>query len=944
MRWACLFIALLAACGDDGAPSDAGGGDAGPDAGLPDAGPGDAGWDAGVPDAGPPPRGTCAPCRRDADCGGPDDLCVVLADGERACGVACATDAECDAIGEGLICRPEVDGLPWQCRPERRTCIVSAPGSACDGACEGTYDRCVDAEGLGAVCTAACEVDADCPIGMRRCRATADGRVCVPDEASPAARCAALAERLGVPTCDDETPCDEGSCRGSGALRLCLSATTDGRCPDGMLAAPDPAGGEACVPHGALASRWAGLDCACVLEDPGSMLDDTAALLGLSRCDMSFTDSLLRVAPEISRDPWRLGFTDRALGHWPAAVTLGEAVARALDDAADSDRPVAASLAVLADLSDQPVADPAPPGAGSLVDALEAWLRTTAGAADRADLEAQVGRLDASLAAALAPIVVALEDAHAERERALRRVGDQRARYFGSTLSVAGLSGMDMRRSDDRGAIRGDVEVDRMAAAAVRLAAAIEDADLSRFEGVEGDLTVESPAGRLAVRGGAGRHTYGDDDWHATALLVELGGDDIYRFPAGATATVDNGVAVVIDVAGADLYAYDEVPHPRDEGPEGHVRLASDADGRSDPAPGVEAGPSSRSTTARQGAGRLGIGLLFDLGDADDVYRSPRMSQGYAWLGVGALYDAGGDDTYHAEAYSQGAAEFGVALLLDAGGGDRYTAYHGAQGYAYARAVGALVDARGDDVYFMHPSDVLYWSPQDPGGSNSTLGQGAGFGRRADFTPDRTFMSGGLGVLRDRAGADRYTAGIFAQATGYWYGAGLLVDSAGDDHYDGQWYVQSGAAHFGVSALIEGGGADTFNATARRQNVAIGGGHDFSASVFVDRAGDDDYRAPGLSFGTGNDGGAGLFFDAAGDDRYDATNDRSFGNASAPPDDSFRVGAGTYGLFMDADGADTHARPTVEPVGNDAEWTQRIHEDAGEQGAGIDREGGRLGI
>src|SRR5690606_37171726 len=108
------------------------------------------------------------------------------------------------------------------------------------------------------------------------------------------------------------------------------------------------------------------------------------------------------------------------------------------------------------------------------------------------------------------------------------------------------------------------------------------------------------------------------------------------------------------------------------------------------------------------------------------------------------------------------------------------------------RAVGVLSDREGDDVYFGHPSDVLYVSPQDAASSSSFV-QGAGFGRRADATGD--YMSGGLGVLRDRAGADRYTAGVFAQATGYWFGTGLLLEGAGDDRYDAVWYVQSGDAH-----------------------------------------------------------------------------------------------------------------------------------------------------
>ncbi len=269
-----------------------------------------------------------------------------------------------------------------------------------------------------------------------------------------------------------------------------------------------------------------------------------------------------------------------------------------------------------------------------------------------------------------------------------------------------------------------------------------------------------------------------------------------------------------------------------------------------------------------------------------------------------------------------------------------------AQGYAFARALGGLVDRQGDDVYFLHPSDVLYPSSQDSTGSNASLGQGAGFGRRADMVPDRTFMSGGLGVLRDADGADQYTCAIFCQATGYWYGTGVLSDGGGADHYDGQWYAQSGSAHFALSVLLEGGGDDVYNMTARRQNVTDGGGHDFSLAVFVDRSGDDLYRAPGLSFGAGNAAGTGIFGDASGTDSYDATRDLCLGNASIEtPGDALRQMAKTVGIFLEGDGTDSYSRPDVTPVANDAIWRQQWHADEpSEEGIGVDRAATPLGL
>jgi len=57
-------------------------------------------------------------------------------------------------------------------------------------------------------------------------------------------------------------------------------------------------------------------------------------------------------------------------------------------------------------------------------------------------------------------------------------------------------------------------------------------------------------------------------------------------------------------------------------------------------------------------------------------------------------------------------------------------------------------------------------------------------------------------VLLDAGGSDKYSAGLFAQGAGYWYGVGLLLDEAGNDSYEGVWYVQGSAAHFAVGILV----------------------------------------------------------------------------------------------------------------------------------------------
>jgi hypothetical protein len=221
---------------------------------------------------------------------------------------------------------------------------------------------------------------------------------------------------------------------------------------------------------------------------------------------------------------------------------------------------------------------------------------------------------------------------------------------------------------------------------------------------------------------------------------------------------------------------------------------------------------------------------------------------------------------------------------------------------------------------------------------NISLSQGSGFGRRADGL-DGIHMSGGIGVLRDAHGNDRYTASIFAQATGYWGGMGLLLDGAGDDRYDARWYAQGGAAHFAYAALVDGGGRDVHNMDVERQNMTAGAGHDFSVGyLLADGIEGDVYNVPNLALGAGNANGVGFFVEAGGDDEYHAATSLSFGNAAYENlTDIGRLMRRTWGVFLDAQGADTYDRPMLGPVRNDSAWSQRIHDSAlNETGVGAD--------
>jgi hypothetical protein len=361
-----------------------------------------------------------------------------------------------------------------------------------------------------------------------------------------------------------------------------------------------------------------------------------------------------------------------------------------------------------------------------------------------------------------------------------------------------------------------------------------------------------------------------DDGGEPWLLRVDLGGDDHWR-DGGATDGASDGtcaVSVLIDMGGNDRY-------------------------------------EGRENTLAFGAGFFGVGIVLDDG-GDDVYSlsGPRSAGlGAGCFGFGVLLDAAGNDRFEGDAFCQGAAAAGVGALVDLGGEDRYRAFTYAQGFAFVKGSGLLVDLSGNDVYIAEPIELRRPSPQSKD-HNLSLAQGFGYGLRADYR-DGHSLAGGVGLLVDGAGNDRYSCGVFGQGGGYWMGVGMLLEGGGDDVYDGVWYVQGASAHFAIGLLEDASGNDSYKASL---NMAQGAGHDFSVGALLDRAGDDSHEAPNLSLGAGNDNGVGLFVDVSGTDHY-RSKGVTLGGASlamSPETPSLRHGALTLGMFFDLGGEDTY--------------------------------------
>lgn len=928
-------------------------------------GPSEASTDAPA-DVGPPPPHTCGTCLYDSECG-PGGHCVPFdptnQPGVRQCLVACFERGAACAASVPSTCREDEATGDLVCTPNESCApMTSRRAQPCpaDG-CTGRYSVCADithADAVhgrtGVVCLPPCERDADCEDGLRRCmtirsREGAPVRACVPDDRFGPDACGLKpvnARGIGA-TCDATTACP--------ASLECATdidpALTRGFCTASCAGDPECGAGARCLSLGARGMRCVPEDCACAAGSRGALLDRALAQAAppWTRCNLYFTIPNLDAFPlNVSRDRFRLPVFDRIHRDWLAGVRWSREMGPALDAASTT---LSGSLAAMASLRADGTATSitAPDAVAAPSDALTALLDglvATGATIDRARASQAMSSWPPALVSALSRVLSASLDAARARDRGLpfATTPDERQRLFdiGPHMflpAVRATERPDFAQAFDLGSLLGDVTVP--VPEALRLARTIESINWVPLRGVMGPtLNLDTPMGAVIVRDAA-PHRYTATDQDRTLVVIDLGGDDTYENPIAANADPDNPVSVLVDLGGDDTYAYPQVDSPLDR-PE---TLPSDRDGRA--RAGATATPSV-SNVGRQGSARLGVALLYDLGGGADRYRSLRMSQGFASFGVGGLYDDGGSDEYVVEAGSQGAAVAGVAALVDAGGDDRYSAWAFAEGFAYVRGAAVLYDRDGADVYDSKLTPVLYGSPQDAT-VNSSFTQGAGFGRRGDGAPDRTNMSGGLGVLRDRAGNDRYSSAIFGTATGYWGGMGLLLDGAGDDRYDGRWYSQGGAAHFAYAALVDGGGRDVHNMTATRQNMTAGAGHDFSLGILLSLGRDDDvYGVPNLALGAGNANGTGIFADEGGADTYEAASELTLGNAALETlTDPGRLMRSTVGIFLDGDGTDIYRRPTVmsPPEGNDRVWNQRTHTEAPlERGFGADATGATLGL
>lgn len=370
----------------------------------------------------------------------------------------------------------------------------------------------------------------------------------------------------------------------------------------------------------------------------------------------------------------------------------------------------------------------------------------------------------------------------------------------------------------------------------------VDARSMGRRDARFGMARLKTPLGDVVI-GDSGHQEYDGD----AALIVDLGGDDTYRRAGSAMGTDGSPFSVAIDLGGHDTYH-------------------------------------------GAGSGVWGVGVLWDE-DGNDHYETANASLGCGLFGAGALVDRHGDDHYKGDTLCEGAAAFGYGLLRDASGNDRYGAAMMSQGFAGVNGFGLLADMAGDDRYRAggkYPDSDRY--PDH----HLSLSQGFSIGYRP-------FAPGGLGVLLDADGNDRYECEVYGQGCSYWYSCGVLLDGGGDDVYQAYQYSQGTGIHLSVGILKDQAGNDAYRTT---RGLAQAGCHDLAVGLLWEGGGHDTYSAESSSQGSGINNAVGLLIEESGNDTYRIT--------STPPGQGSggfteRRGIGSIGVLVDTAGKDSYS-------------------------------------
>ena len=325
-----------------------------------------------------------------------------------------------------------------------------------------------------------------------------------------------------------------------------------------------------------------------------------------------------------------------------------------------------------------------------------------------------------------------------------------------------------------------------------------------RVAGVTGPVAarIDTPSGAIVI-GGKGSNTYQLDQMRDVAVVIDLGGDNVYY---EGTVGPDRPVLVVINLGGNNTFR------------------------------GSKAGI--------QGGAVLGVSMLLNLG-GNNTYEAQDVAQGSALAGVGMLIDYAGNNRYRGVRRVQGQAIGGLGMLIGRGGKNDYHAAMWAQGFGGPLGFGLLDNVTGNNHYYCGGM----WRdsyPETPGYEGWGQGVGAGIRQVAD---------GGIGVILDGGGENVYEFDYLSHGGGYWCGLGFARDFGGNTQrlitrtaYNGgprtqpsfQRFGCGWGCHYSLGFCFDDGGDNVYEGTIMGTGMAW----DCSMGVLCDFGhGNDQFKA-----------------------------------------------------------------------------------------------------
>ena len=383
-------------------------------------------------------------------------------------------------------------------------------------------------------------------------------------------------------------------------------------------------------------------------------------------------------------------------------------------------------------------------------------------------------------------------------------------------------------------------------------------------------------------------------------LAYQLDANNNYQVLAGKGDNVFDmsKIASVVDMGGNDRYVYPDGKFLDPTSPTRNQTIIDRGGNDTYESMGDFFGPAT---------GVFGYSLLDDRAGNDVYIAHGQLSIGAGLFGIGVLIDRAGNDQYENTGvdagFTMGVGFYGSGLIIDKAGSDTYIGEKLCQGIGGPRGFGAIIDSNGSDIY--RANGPTFGSAYGTPAVFLGMSQGFGYGIRG-------YAAGGVGAIYDFGGNDKYEAGEFSQAGGYYYGLGIIHDFSGHDLYYGNRYGQAFAAHQAAGILVDDQGDDTYwSMTAASQ----AGTWDESIGMLIDKAGNDSYRCDGLGQGGAAMQAIAIFLDLDGDDHYSANPGAVMGQSSSNTYHYNEDKVMSFSFFLDkGSGRDSYSGGQHEPA------------------------------